>query len=250
MPIKEVVRVKWLKGLICGSVMGISKCVLGLGKTTIYNYENWLKHVLNRPDGTPIITVQNHISTVDDPAIWGVLTPINRMFNWDDTRFSMGANEIMFFSAFANWFFGKAGKVLPTVRGAGVNQFAVRRGIDLLNQGAWVNIFPEAKINQSGSVIPMKWGVAHLVTEVTPTPKIVPVYHTGFDKLFPEGQVYYPRVFPRKYYKIFIGEPISFEDLIDDHKKNKTKKTDLHIAITDRVYNELLAIENKVKALS
>ena len=35
------------------------------------NTDHFTKAIYNRPKGTPLITVSNHLSCIDDPLIWG-----------------------------------------------------------------------------------------------------------------------------------------------------------------------------------
>ena len=38
------------------------------------NTDRFTKAVYDRPKGTPLITVSNHLSCIDDPIIWGKLS--------------------------------------------------------------------------------------------------------------------------------------------------------------------------------
>lgn len=45
---------------------------LGIGnKVKVYNHDRLLHFINNRPVGTPLITVCNHTSMLDDPALIG-----------------------------------------------------------------------------------------------------------------------------------------------------------------------------------
>ena len=35
------------------------------------NWDRLLRAVVDRPEGTPLITISNHRSCVDDPLVWG-----------------------------------------------------------------------------------------------------------------------------------------------------------------------------------
>jgi len=57
-----------------------------------------LLNALNSEDrhkGQGIITVANHLSTLDDPLMWGIL-PWKSYLNTHKTRWTLGASEIMF----------------------------------------------------------------------------------------------------------------------------------------------------------
>jgi len=56
------------------------------------------------------------------------------------------------------------GQVIETVRGGGIYQPAVDTAIKRIEQGGWIHIFPEGKVNQSksnpaGGLHRFKWGV-------------------------------------------------------------------------------------------
>ncbi|KMT08682.1 hypothetical protein BVRB_6g139560 isoform C [Beta vulgaris subsp. vulgaris] len=42
-----------------------------LNTTTVYNAETLLRLVRSRPPGVPLLTFSNHMSTLDDPLMWG-----------------------------------------------------------------------------------------------------------------------------------------------------------------------------------
>lgn len=42
-----------------------------LNTTTVHNADTLLRLVRSRPPGVPLLTVSNHMSTLDDPLMWG-----------------------------------------------------------------------------------------------------------------------------------------------------------------------------------
>jgi monolysocardiolipin acyltransferase len=55
-----------------------------------------------------------------------------------------------------------------------------------LLEGDWVHVFPEGRVNQSGTLLhPLRWGVGKLIASVTANspsglpPLVLPIYHTG-----------------------------------------------------------------------
>ncbi|KAG0037540.1 hypothetical protein BGZ82_002359 [Podila clonocystis] len=66
--------------------------------------------------------------------------------------------------------FFQCGQVVPVVRGNGIFQPAVNESIRLLQQGKWVHVFPEGKVNQSSELIRLKWGIGRIILELAGPP--------------------------------------------------------------------------------
>ena len=49
-------------------------CVGGGQKIQVKNLDILQKATISRPKGTPLVTVSNHASCLDDPAVWGELS--------------------------------------------------------------------------------------------------------------------------------------------------------------------------------
>ncbi|KAI9248625.1 Phospholipid/glycerol acyltransferase, partial [Sporodiniella umbellata] len=126
-----------------------------------------------------VITVSNHKSTLDDPFLWGVL-PIRTLFTPTQMRWVMGAADICYTSGLKSYFFA-FGQTIPTIRGGGIYQPGVDYAIHILNQGAWVHMYPEAKVNQTDKMIRFKWGVGRLVMEAEKEPIVIPIWHQGME---------------------------------------------------------------------
>ncbi|KAI9502147.1 tafazzin exon 5 and exon 9 deleted variant long form, partial [Coemansia spiralis] len=121
----------------------------------------------------PVITVANHQSTMDDPAIWGAM-PARMRWNPDYTRWTLGARELLYMNPFMNAFFA-LGQTIPTVRGDGIYQLAVEIGLRKLKENKWVHVFPEAKVNQENELLRFKWGVSRMIMEAERTPIVIPM---------------------------------------------------------------------------
>jgi len=125
-------------------------------------------------------------------------------------------------SAFSAFF--RAGQVLETFRGRGIYQPAVDAAIEKLNQGQWVHLFGEGKVNQRHAFetdhgvtrLPrFKWGIGRILMETAMPPIIIPMWLTGFDKLMPEGRPFPWKFIPRFGCKLSItfGDPLSPQDI-------------------------------------
>lgn len=165
-----------------------------------------------------MLTVANHISTLDDPLAWGSL-PAHYYFRSRMTRWALGASDIMFTNPFFSTFF-RLGQTLETMRGKGIYQPAVDFAIDQLNKGGWVHLYAEGKVNQPDAYptdengvahLPrFKWGVGRMVMESTVPPIIIPMWLTGFDRLMPQGRAFPYNYLPRPGAELSVtfGNPI------------------------------------------
>ncbi|KAF9334134.1 hypothetical protein BG006_002680 [Podila minutissima] len=105
----------------------------------------------------------------DDPLLWGAL-PWKCYWNPSRTiRYALGAQELCYPNKTIGAFF-QCGQVVPIVRGNGIFQPAVNESIRLLQQGKWVHLFPEGKVNQSSEVIRLKWGIGRILLELAGRP--------------------------------------------------------------------------------
>lgn len=80
-------------GLLCKTFLNIGYCT----PVTIHGFEN-LRQALEssaRTAGCGVVTIANHISTLDDPVVWGIL-PSRYYLSSRLTRWTLGASDIMF----------------------------------------------------------------------------------------------------------------------------------------------------------
>ncbi|KAF7313558.1 40S ribosomal protein [Mycena chlorophos] len=169
-----------------------------------------------------LLTLANHISTLDDPVSWGAL-PTKYFLRSRTTRWTLGASDVMFTNPLFAAFF-RNGQIIETFRGAGIYQPAVDTAIAKLDAGQWIHFFSEGKINQTNTYpqrnglaqLPrFKWGVGRVLMETATMPVILPMWLSGFDQLMPEG-----RAFPYKYLPVWgqrlsvtFGPPIHLGEL-------------------------------------
>ncbi|KAL0396249.1 UNVERIFIED_CONTAM: N-acylphosphatidylethanolamine synthase, partial [Sesamum calycinum] len=163
------------------SVGAFAKAVANLlNTTTVYNLETLLRLVRHRPPGVPLLTVSNHMSTLDDPVMWGL-----KDFPVTDTetgRWVLAAEDICFKNPVLSYLF-RLGKCIPITRGGGIYQEHMNEALDRLIDGAWLHTFPEGKVCQEDAPIRrLKWGTASLIARAPVTPIVLPIVHHGFEK--------------------------------------------------------------------
>ncbi|RKP26880.1 acyltransferase-domain-containing protein, partial [Syncephalis pseudoplumigaleata] len=142
-------------------------------RSRVYGLESLVQLLCDVRRTRPVITVANHASSLDDPLLWGYL-PTAMLARPTHVRWSLGAKEVCHKNAILDQFF-QLGKTLPVVRGDGIYQPAINFALDRLNDGEWIHVFPEARINQAPDMIRFKWGVARLIMECKQLPIVIPL---------------------------------------------------------------------------
>ena len=201
----------------------------------IYGQENLYKALEDRPENTPLITVANHHSCMDEPLIWGCLK-VKHLTNSLLMRWAVAAHNICFTRRFHSWFFAY-GKSVPVVRGDGVYQPGVDFMIDRLNEGHWVHLYPEGQVNLKKDNMRIKWGVGRLIAECRVPPIVIPIYHLGMDKVLPNQKPYIPRVGQKV--TLVIGKPIDLNDTLEDLKSRQASDEEKRLVLTNVVQNAL-----------
>ncbi|CAH1433347.1 unnamed protein product [Lactuca virosa] len=183
-----------------------------LNSTSVHNADTLLNLVRSRPPGVPLITVSNHMSTLDDPVMWGF-----KGFptcNAELQRWVLAAEDICFKNPVLSYFF-RLGKCIPITRGGGIYQEHMNEALDRLSNGDWLHTFPEGKVCQEDEPIRrLKWGTASLIARAPITPIVLPIFHLGLQKVMPENYIFGKRpLIPlwKKDIKIIVGEPIEFD---------------------------------------
>lgn len=232
-----------MRRAIIVSVAGLSRLWLkfGVSGVKIKNYEKFREAIWDRPGG--LLTVSNHISTVDDPLIWGALLDtrqICELVRVGGMRWTVGAKELTFTNPFTSWFFER-GQVIPIVRGDGIYQPAIDEAIEILNTDRWLHFFPEGKVIQKpGDIGRLKWGVGRLIMESTKHMTILPMILKGFDRMKPNDLM--PVL--NHEVEIVIGDPIEASHLLKatEYVINENERRSL---ITKHIQDLLNDTKNK-----
>lgn len=199
--------------MVIMAVGGLAKAAVSLlNNTTVHNADTLLRLVRSRPPGVPLVTVSNHMSTMDDPLLWGF-----KGFPITDaklSRWALAAEDICFKSSMLSYFF-RLGKCIPITRGGGIYQEHMNEALERLSEGEWLHTFPEGKVSQEDAPIRrLKWGTASLIARAPVTPIVLPIVHTGFEQVMPENFYHGKRPpFPlwNKNIKIIVGEPMELD---------------------------------------
>ena len=199
-----------------------------------FNHSSFLDLVMRRPTHVPLITVSNHISTVDDPVMWGGLLTskmISELIDRDRMRYVPAAKEIVFTNPLYHWFFS-TGQAIPIERGKGVYQPGMNYSLELVNKGGWLHLFPEGRIIPTINDTPigrLKWGIGRLIMEAKIPPLILPILLKGFDRMKPLDKL----PMPFKEVQIYIGDVedsaqiLKSTDHINNHDIRRSKITEM-----------------------
>eukprot|EP00854_Cymbomonas_tetramitiformis_P000940 gene940-1455_t len=191
--------------------------------------------VLKRPAGQGLVTVSNHVASIDDPLVLAAALPHSALLESAKMRWTLCATDRCHKHALLRPLF-RTTKTLPIERGAGLEQFGMREAKNKLAQGDWVHIFPEGTRSRDGKVAPAKRGIGSLVAgsshDSAQVPLIVPLIHVGMENVIPRGTKL-PGV--GQEVTVIIGDPIMVDDLIEEHRLTAQPPQVLYDAIADRI---------------
>lgn len=227
----------------------------------IRNQEILMNLLKNHRRG-PLLTISNHISTLDDPLIWGALLSNKHIYDLirrEQMRWTLGAEEFTFTNPLTSWFF-RHGQVIPISRGQGIFQPAMDCALEILKMNRWLHFFPEGRVIQDDDennaelltttdfkeftmIGRLKWGIGRLLMECQKNVTILPMILKGFDRMKPNN-----RIFPliNQELEIIIGDPISSHEIIK--KTNHSFDDDLkRIHLTQHIQKILNETAKKIK---
>ncbi|KAG1667040.1 hypothetical protein FOA52_000401 [Chlamydomonas sp. UWO 241] len=210
---------EWGRSATLGVIAGVAKLLLNVLNTTeVTNHKTWMRTVTDRQPGVGLFTISNHTSLFDDPGLFCAMTPWS--YFWSEhrhhgMRWTMCAKEVCFKNELLRQFF-QNGKVMPIVRGGGVDQPVMGTVARLVARGDWVHVFPEGRVMMNGELGPFRWGVGKAVCDARGAaggrdPVILPFYHSNMGSVLPINTPYLPRF--GHTVSVTVGQPLDLSDL-------------------------------------
>ncbi|CAN1858534.1 tafazzin [Linum perenne] len=221
----------------------------GLNRVQVHGLDKLHKALLERPKGKPLVTVSNHVASVDDPFVIASLLPPSVLLEAQNLRWTLCASDRCFKNPVSSAFF-KSVKVLPVSRGDGIYQKGMDTAIAKLNTGGWVHIFPEGSRSRDGgkTMGSIKRGVGRLILDSDTLPIVVPFVHTGMQEIMPIGSSL-PKI--GKTVTVLVGDPIYLDDLANTElEREDLLRGKLYDAVATRIGDRLQKMKATVEQLA
>jgi len=115
-------------------------------------------------------------------------------------------------------------------------------------------------VNQSGAMLKVKWGVAHMIIAASimnksnkyTGPVVIPLVHVGMEKIMPLSVTGWTKYIPRigKKVHILVGEPMNFDDIVTDLMTRRAANPEIaQAAMRETMIQIMVAIEQRLVSM-
>ncbi len=169
--------------LLAPAVVGACKGLMQVLNRVEFHHVERLEAA--RAMGRPLLTFSNHVSLFDDPWLMATMSGAR----WEELRW-IATDALNFFDTPVKAWFFSAGKGVPIVRGAGLDQPGFHFLEEKLREGEWVHVFPEGTRSRTPLELhrPFKPGLAFLIQAARPL--LLPFHHRGMEGVLPIGATF------------------------------------------------------------
>lgn len=152
-PILKFVRYVFLKSfkprfIDMYTVKGVMNYLLMIRNHTHYFGIHNLRDCLDRPENVGLLTVSNHVTTIDSASLPSPLMHFKDLLNPRNCGYWNLAREDETHESVPKSMVTSLVKIMPIHRGGGVHQIALTNFIQRVKNGEWCHIFPEGRTYQ------------------------------------------------------------------------------------------------------
>ncbi|MFD2759033.1 lysophospholipid acyltransferase family protein [Gulosibacter faecalis] len=148
-----------------------------------------------------VIFASNHLSVIDSFLLPLVLR--RRIYFLAKSEYFTGKGIK---GTFVRWFFKSTGMLSIDRSGGKASEASLRTGLEVLNRGEWLGIYPEGTRSPDARLYRGRTGIARMILECERPVQVVPVVMVDAEKIMPIGA---KRPKPGKV-TIRFGEPLDF----------------------------------------